>query len=192
MRSYVMGCLCIFAVGFLVAMPATAEETAPSALIFSPRAKFCLSGTCFVGRDGRLDPECGPVIVTAVLTERKGDAKKTLRVTLPTRVRIESGVRMTIDQGEPIERPYTECSAYGCTADYVGGMELIDRLKQGRMLVLDAVDKADSPIRLSVPLCDFADAYDGEPQEPKVFEETMTPELRAELDKRKARCGTGK
>jgi invasion protein IalB len=49
---------------------------------------------------------------------------------------------------------------------------LTDRLKHGRMLVLEAVDKANSSIRLSVPLADFADAYDGESQEPRVVETT--------------------
>jgi hypothetical protein len=123
--------------------------------------------------------------------ERKGEAKKKLRVTLPTGVRVDRGVRIIIDQSEPIERPYAGCFVNGCIADYDDGMELIDRLKQGRTLVLEAIDKTDSPIRLSVPLADFADAYDGEPQEPKVFEETAK-KLQAELHQREVRCETGK
>jgi invasion protein IalB len=110
---------------------------------------------------------------------------------LPTGVRVDRGVRIIIDQGEPIERPYADCFVNGCIADYDDGMELIDRLKRGRTLVLEAIDKTDSPIRLSVPLADFADAYDGEPQEPKVFEETAT-KLQAELHQREVRCETGK
>ena len=187
----VMRCLCALALGLFAAIPAIAEESGPSPLIFSPWTKSCLSATCFVGRDGRFDPECGPVVVAAVLIEKRGDATKTLRVTLPTGVHVERGVRIAIDQGEPVERPFAACYVSGCSVNYVGGVELIDRLKQGRMLVLEAVDKTGAPIRVSMPLDDFADAYDGEPQQPKVFEETAT-KLQAELDRRKTHCEAGK
>jgi invasion protein IalB len=128
MCYHVMRCLCSFAFGLLAAVPATAEETGPSALTFSPWAKFCLSGICFVGRDGRLNADCGPVVVAALLIERKGNAKRTLRVTLPTSVRIERGVRMTIDQNEPIELPFARCFANGCLAEYDDGA--VDRSTQ--------------------------------------------------------------
>jgi len=149
-----------------------------------------LGDTCFTGRDGRLNVigrdgrsnvDCGPV-VAAVLIERNGDTKKTLRVTLPTRVSLERGVRTIIDQGQAIERPYVNCFANGCMADY----ELVDLLKQGRMLVLEAIDKANSPISLTVPLVDFANAYDGPSQEPKVFEEVLSAEeMQARSDREK-------
>ena len=85
----------------------------------------------------------------------------------------ERGVRIIIDQGQAIERPYVNCSANGCMADYDAGAELVDQLKQGQMLVLEAIDRANSPISLTVPLVDFANAYDGPSQEPKVFEEVL-------------------
>ncbi|RZN17454.1 hypothetical protein CWO90_37480 [Bradyrhizobium sp. Leo121] len=130
----------------LAAAPATAEEASPPALTYSPWTKFCVNETCFVGRDGRY-ADCAPV-VTAVFIERNGDTQKTLHVTLPTRVSFERGVRIIIDQSKPIERPYVRCLASGCMAHYDAGAELIDQLKQGRMLVLETVDKANSPIRL--------------------------------------------
>ena len=78
----------------------------------------------------------------------------------------------------------------GCRAEYEGGDELVDQFKHGRIRTLEAVDKANSPITATVPLVGFADAYDGAPQEPKVFEMT-TKELQAETEERKSRCGTG-
>jgi invasion protein IalB len=188
----------------LVATPVTAQEANVPALIYSPWTKFCLGGTCFIGRDGRLkiisadggsNIDCGPA-VSAALIERNGDTKKTLRVTLPTRVSLERGVRIIIDQGRAIERPYVNCFANGCMADYDAGAELVDRLKQGRLLVLEAIDKANSPISLTVPLVGFDSAYDGPPQESKVIEEVLsTEELQARLDRekraeeeRRARC----
>jgi invasion protein IalB len=192
------------AVACLIAAPAIAEDTNLPALTYSPWTKFCAGDTCFIGRDGRLkviggdgrtNIDCGPV-VAAALIERNGDTKKTLRVTLPTRASLERGIRIIIDQGPAIERPYQSCFAYGCTADYEAGAELVDQLKQGRMLVLKAVDKANSPISLTVPLVDFDKAYDGPPQESKVFEEVFSAEeMQARLERerraeeeQKARC----
>lgn len=168
---------------------ASAEEGNLSALTYSPWTKFCLAETCFVGSEGRLVPDCASII-SAVLIERLGEAKKSLHVTLPPQVNAERGVRIIIDQSEPIERPYTGCRVNGCLAEYEAGAELIDKLKHGRILALEGMDKSNSPIRFEMPLVGLADAYDGAPHEPKVFESTME-KLQAEIEARKARCGTG-
>ncbi len=55
------------------------------------------------------------------------------------------------------------------------------------MVVLKALDKANSPISLTIPLADFANAYEGTPQEPKVFEQVQA-RLEREKVERKARC----
>jgi invasion protein IalB len=159
------------------------------ALSYTPWTKTCLEGTCFVWSDGHSNPDCGSV-VSAVLIRRPGEAKNALHVTLPPRVNTERGVRIIIDQSKPIERLYASCFAVGCRAEYEGGAELVDQLKRGRILTLEAVDKANSPISVTVTLVGFADAYDGASHGPKVFETTQE-KLKAEIDERKARCGTG-
>jgi invasion protein IalB len=142
-----------------------------------------------VWSEGHSNLDCGSV-VSAVLIERLGELKKTLSVTLPPRVNTERGVRIIIDQSEPIERPLASCFAGGCKAEYEAGAEVIDQLKRGRIIALQAVDEANSPIRLIMPLVGFADAYDGSSHEPKVFETTQE-ELKAQIEERKVRCGTG-
>ena len=201
----VLRCFATMAFACLVATPVIAEEANLPTLTYTPWTKFCISNTCFIGRDGRLNVigrdgrsniDCGPG-VAAVLIERNGDRKKILRVTLPTRVSLERGIRIIFDQDQPIERPYANCFANGCTADYEAGAELVDQLKQGRALFLKAVDKANSPINLTIPLADFADAYDGPPHETKVFEKVFSSreEMQANLERekraeedRKAQC----
>jgi invasion protein IalB len=183
MRCTISRCLVTMAFACLVAPPAIAEDVALPALIFSPWTKFCVTDTCFIGSDGRRQPDCG-LVVAAVLIERNGDEKRTLRVTLPARVNLERAVRITIDQGQAIERPYIACFANGCMADYAAGAELVDQLKQGKMLVLEVVDKTNSPISFTVPLVDFASAYDGPSQEVKQSE-MSTSDLKATLDRRK-------
>jgi invasion protein IalB len=171
----------------LVVAPAAANEVDFLALNYAPWIKTCLNETCFVWSQGLSD--CGPV-ASAILIERPGEPKKTLHVTLPPRVNAERGVRIIIDQSEPIERPYTGCRVNGCLAEYEAGAELVDKLKHGRILALETMDKSNSPIRFVIPLVGLADAYDGASHEPKVFESTME-KLQAEIEARKARCGTG-
>ncbi|TWB91159.1 invasion protein IalB [Bradyrhizobium macuxiense] len=190
MRRMVLCCCAGMALAWLVGGAAAGEQ---AGLIYLPWAKFCIGNACFIGRDGRLKIEnidCGRV-VSAALIARAGDPRKTLRVTLPTRVKVERGVRIILDQGQAIERPYTSCFASGCIADYDAGPELVDQLKQGHTLGLEAIDKANSPISLIVPLAGFADAYDGPAQETKVIELSKEESERAKRaeEERKSRCG---
>ena len=164
----------------LLAALAVSDEVKSAVLIYSPWIKFCVGETCFVGKDAHAD--CVPV-VAAVLIERSGETKRTLRVTLPTGMNVEHGIRIIIDQDQPIDRPYVQCFPYGCRADYDAGPELVDRLKSGKMLLLEVVDSANSPISLSVPLVDFASAYDGPARAPKVFE-AQSGQLQKELQAR--------
>jgi invasion protein IalB len=140
--------LCVIALADLVAAPAAAEGARAPELIYSPWTKICIGETCLVGAS--ITTECG-FVATAVLSEKAGEAKKTLRVTLPPRVNLERGVRITVDQRQPAE--------------------LVDWLKQGQTLFLEGVDAANSPINQSLPLRGFAEAYDGPLVEPRVLEE---------------------
>jgi invasion protein IalB len=173
----------------LFAAPAASEESKPPGLIYAPWTKLCIDGTCLVASEAR--SECG-LVVAAMLFEKDGEAKKTLHVTLPARMSSERGVRIIIDQGQPIIRPYIGCYPFGCTADYEGGAELVEQLKQGQMLFLEGMDEANSPINLSVPLLDFARAYDGPQHEPHILEEVLSQKEREQRKRdeeaRKMRC----
>jgi invasion protein IalB len=167
-----------------------AQATLPKMVVSKDAS--CLKEICLVGSEGRSNPDCGPV-VRAVVIEPFGEPKKiSLHVTVPSWVNSARGVRIVIDQGEPIERPYVGCLADGCRAEYEAGAELVDQFKHGRILTLEAVDKANSPIIATVPLIGFDNAYDGASQEPKLFFETTQKKLQMELDERKTRCETGK
>lgn len=67
---------------WFAATPAIAEEANFLSLTYSPWTKICLGDICFIGRDGRSNVDCDPV-VAAVLIEQNGGKEKTLRVTLP-------------------------------------------------------------------------------------------------------------
>jgi invasion protein IalB len=186
---------------------AIGEEAKAPALIYSPWTKNCVNGVCFTGSSARTAVGCvsTATAIAAVLIGRTGDAKKILHITLQRPDNAGGAVRLMIDQNLVGERPFARCFVNSCTAEYEAGAELIDQLKQGRLLVAEAVEDAGSinpPISRSLPLLHFSDAYDGPGLEAKPFvfqtlskEEWRALEERAEQEKRdneerKARCGS--
>jgi len=145
-------------------------------LISSPWRRYCAKGlteqsseigtteVCFTASDGHL--ASGQKFVIALLIEPAGDDTKLLRVTVPLGVALAPGVRIVIDEKEAMTAPYVVCLAKnGCMADYKADADLIEKLKKGGALAIQAVDKGRS-ISFTLPLAGFAKAYDGPPSDP--------------------------
>ena len=125
----------LVAVGLGVASAALDDADA-SELFYSQRDKFCFTNVnkfCFVGSSVRLPIKCNSTVAAAVLIEQTGDGKKTLRITSP-HVRVEDGVRISIDGEWPESLVFQKCVPNGCTADDEASPELVDQLKNGTML----------------------------------------------------------
>jgi invasion protein IalB len=157
-------------------------------LIYAPWTKFCLKGqdanakqVCFTGKDGRI--ESGQPVIAAVLIEPEGEPKKILRVTLPLGMQLVHGTRVIVDNNPPAQSPYVICFQNGCMSDYEATPEMIENMKKGKNLVVQAINSNGAPLTLPLPLAEFAKAYDGPPTDPKVFEETQK-KLQEELQKR--------
>jgi len=171
--------------------PAPQQEPSqqePVQLIYSPWTKFCLKNkdpkpkqVCFTGKDARI--ESGMPVVAAVLIEPEGEPKKILRVTLPLGMQLIHGTRVIIDQNQPMTAPYVICFANGCMADYEASTQMIEQMKKGKGLVVQAINANGQPISVVLPLTDFAKAYEGPPTDPKVFE-AQQQKLQEELEKR--------
>lgn len=159
-------------------------------LIYAPWTKFCLKGqdpnakqVCFTGKDGRI--ESGQPVIAAVIIEPEGEPKKILRVTLPLGMQLVHGTRIIIDNNPPQQSPYVICFANGCMSDYEVTPDMLNNLKKGQNLIVQAINSNGAPLTLPLPLAEFAKAYDGPPTDPKVFEETQK-KLQEELQKRAA------
>jgi invasion protein IalB len=158
-------------------------------LIYAPWTKFCLKGqdanakqVCFTGKDGRI--ESGQPVIAAVIIEPEGEPKKILRVTLPLGMQLVHGTRIIVDSSPPLQSPYVICFANGCMSDYEATPDLINNLKKGQNLVVQAINANGAPLTLPLPLAgEFAKAYDGPPTDPKVFEENQK-KLQEELQKK--------
>jgi invasion protein IalB len=171
------------------AAPQAAQPAEPQVqLIYAPWTKFCLKGqdpnakqVCFTGKDGRI--ESGQPVVAAVVIEPEGEPKKILRVTLPLGMLLVHGTRVIVDNNPPAQSPYVICFQNGCMSDYDVTPELLNNMKKGQNLIIQAISSNNQPVTLPLPLGDFAKAYDGPPTDPKVFEENQK-KLQEELQKR--------
>ncbi|SFN11820.1 Invasion protein IalB, involved in pathogenesis [Bradyrhizobium sp. Rc3b] len=158
-------------------------------LIYAPWTKFCLKGqdanakqVCFTGKDGRI--ESGQPVIAAVIIEPEGEPKKILRVTLPLGMQLVHGTRIIVDSNAPLQQPYVICFQNGCMSDYEATPELINSMKKGQNLVVQAINANGAPLTLPLPLAgEFQKAYDGPPTDPKVFEENQK-KLQEELQKK--------
>ncbi len=122
-------------------------------------------------------------VVAAALFEPDGEPTKIFRVTLPSPLQLKYGTRLIVDQQEPLTAQFFTCFSNGCMADYAGTPDLVEKLKKGQMLTIQAINLAGSPISFPLPLTDFAKANEGPPTDPKVFEEQQR-KLQEELQKR--------
>lgn len=145
-------------------------------MIFSPWTRYCANGpteqpseigareVCFTAADGHL--ASGQKLAIALLIEPMGSNTKLLRITLPLGVALVPGARIVIDEKEAMTAPFVAClPKNGCMADYKADADLIEKLKSGRSLAIQAFDKG-KPISFTLPLTDFAKAYDGPATDP--------------------------
>jgi invasion protein IalB len=145
-------------------------------VIFSSWTRYCAKGptdhsseietkeVCFTAADSHL--ASGQKLAIALLIEPVGSNTKLLRVTLPLGVALVPGARVVIDEEEAMTAPYVAClPKNGCMADYKADGGLIERLKKGRSLAIQAFDKG-KPISFTLPLTGFAKAYEGPASDP--------------------------
>ena len=145
-------------------------------LISSPWTRYCAKGlteqsseirtkeVCFTASDGHLTS--GEKLVIALLIEPEGGDTKLLRVTLPLGVALVPGARIVIDEKEAMTAPFIVClPKNGCMADYKADTDLIEKLKKGQSLAIQAFEKG-KPISFTLPLTGFAKAYDGPASDP--------------------------
>jgi invasion protein IalB len=162
-------------------------------LIFSPWVKLCNKDSdpnskrvCVTVKDGRV--ESGLLVVSVAIIEMDGEQRKLMRMSLPYGVALTHGTRVIVDQGTPATAPFVTClppvvPPGGCISDYEATVDMINRMKKGQLLTVQAIHMNGQPMSPQLELKDFAKAYDGPPTDPKVFEEQQK-KLQDELQKR--------
>jgi invasion protein IalB len=168
------------------AQPAPAKPESVQ-LMYSPWMKVCGKGAdtankqvCVVTKDARL--ENGMPVAIVQLFEPEGQ-EKVLRVTVPLGMQLQHGTRVIVDQNTPMQAPYKICFPVGCMSDYPANDDLVNKMKKGQQLTVQAINMQGSAVSLPLPLAEFAKAYDGPPTDPKAFE-AQQRKLQEELQKK--------
>ena len=153
--------------------------------VYSPWTKFCgpppnngqpqpsQKLMCFTGKDART--EQGVPVVAAALVELEGEQQKTFRITLPFGLSVQPGTRLVVDQNAPLQMPFMTCAPLspnmGCIAQYDATPDLVNQLKKGQMLNIQAVNLQGQVVNFPLALADFAKANEGPATDPKKYEE---------------------
>jgi invasion protein IalB len=188
MRRSARSICAIFLLTSSAAFAADETPQPPIQLTYTPWVKFCLKGQdadarriCFTSNEGRSASRQQPDVSAAVI-EPAGDPKKIFRVTVPLDMLLAQGTRVIIDNMPPQQNSYVTCSALGCLSDYEATTELIDNLRKGRRLVVQAINTKGAPLTWVVPLDTFRAAYDGPATDPATWEEQQKKALKPVLD----------
>jgi hypothetical protein len=103
---------------------------------------------------------------------------------VPFPVLVQHGTRIFIDQQELARPPFFICGAQsGCLVLLKADDATISKLKKGKLLVVQAILPNSAIQPVTVPLGDFAKAFDGPPIDPKAFE-AQQQKLQSELQKK--------
>ncbi len=136
--------------------PAQQPTPAEPQLIFSPWVKLCNKDPapnskqiCVTVKDGRI--ESGLLVVSVALIEMEGEQRKLVRVSMPYGVALQHGTRLIVDQDTPATSPFVTClppvvPPGGCIADYEASVDMINRMKKGKMLTVQAIHMNGQPM----------------------------------------------
>src|SRR5258708_9794062 len=138
-------------------------------LTYAPRPKACSKATqeagskmvCRTTINGRWDT--GQIALRVDLIEREGDPAARLQIFVTPGSFLQPGIKLTVDQGSPMQIPYVICLTNGCVAGSVANAGLIHDLDSGQILALATVNSNVVGVTTSLPLKEFAKVYQGAP-----------------------------
>ena len=138
---------------------------------------------CVTGKEGKF--ESGQPILSAVLIEPEGDAKKILRVIVPLGMVLQYRDSLADRSGPAGSRTLCGVLREWLHVGLRGQCRDRRQHEEGPGAARPGSQRIEWPagFTLSMPLGDFAKAYDGPPTDPKVFEEQQK-KLQEELQRR--------
>jgi invasion protein IalB len=162
---------------FSEAEVATRGQQQGRPLTYAPWRKLCFKAVqdagskmvCRTTMNGKWDT--GQTAIRIDLIEREGDPVARLQIFVPPGSFLQPGIKLTVDQGSPMQIPYVICLANGCVAGSVANASLIHGLESGQMLALETVNSNVVGVTNSLPLKEFAEVRRGAPAQ--IFEQRL-------------------
>lgn len=139
----------------------------PRDIKYSAWRKICFKTSdaktlCRTTSEGTWDT--GQIVVRVDLIEREAGSGR-LQIFVPVGLYLQPGIKVTIDQGVPIQIPYSWCLTNICVAASPASPELIRAMDSGLKLTLEVVDSRILTVATSLPLDQFAAVRSAAPSE---------------------------
>jgi invasion protein IalB len=122
---------------------------------------------CQTSRD--LRAETGQTLASVAVREDKG-GKRILIMAIPPGMQIQPGVRVVVDQQQPVLGRFSVCFPNVCLVETEATDALIAAFKKGTTLNLQALNVQARGVVFPIALAGFGKAYDGAPLDPKVYQ----------------------
>jgi invasion protein IalB len=172
--------------------PGVAMPAAPVKLelqpMQSPWTKICGKDqgnnkeVCYTTRDFGQAPDQPPTLALAIY-QMTGEENRVARFLLPVALMIQPGFRLIIDKGEPIVGAFAICFPNGCFAETKLNSASIAALKKAQIVTVQVRNQGNVEVNFTLPLKDFAAAFDGPAVDPKELEQ-RNQELQKQLQEK--------
>ncbi len=141
--------------------------------------EVCSTTRDFVSDQGQ------PVLAVAIYDVRGGpQPQKMVRFLLPVGLFLPPGIRIAVDQGQPVSGRYAICIQNGCFAEVTGVKDdVLNSMKRGTNLNVSVQNPGGREVTFQIPLAGFGKSYDGNPIDPKILQEQQK-KLQEELERR--------
>lgn len=162
-----------------VTAPAAARSALPSGVNENGWVKLCINDqqtgnrqVCLVNHE-ELEPNTGMLIVSAAVRSAEGEDTQHLLIGVTTAKSLimPVGAQIKIDDGEPIALHYGLCMLTSCQVQTKLTKEMIDKLRNGKQMVVAALDGQQQTMAFTLPLTGFGKSFDGAPVDTAKYQE---------------------
>jgi invasion protein IalB len=124
----------------------------------------------------------GQTLTSVAIREIEGTSSSLL-VSVPLGTLIESGVAVQIDKGQSINLPLRICLPRACYAEFAIKSSLINAMKAGGQLIIQARNQQGKAYKFELSLTGFTASYTGDPIDPQQLQDSQQ-KLQDELQKK--------
>jgi invasion protein IalB len=103
----------------------------------------------------------GQFLANFTLMEASGEARKIVRLIVPTGLLLQEDLQLKIDDGKAEPAKFVYCAPDACVSQIVGSDAFMAALKKGRNLTVTAVGQNTQPVVFQFPLAGFVTSNSG-------------------------------
>jgi invasion protein IalB len=105
----------------------------------------------------------GQFLANVGFMETTGEARKMVRLLVPTGFLLQEGMTLKVDDGKPEVAKYSYCAPDLCVGGLVMSDAFVAAMKKGKMLTVSVLSQSASPVQFQFSLATFAAANGGKP-----------------------------